>query len=121
MHLALHDPRNSRLGIESRRDGSTRRLDSRDRRRRRPRHNDMNRLLEHTVDGDLVVILLHAPAEKLHALFGLVDAAGLGEFADRDGSGWVDAALVDPGLDSVEVHGGEVDRMPVPLLLSSLA
>ena len=40
-------------------------------------------------------------AEQLHAFFGLVDAAGLGELADRDRAGWVDAALIDPGLDTV--------------------
>lgn len=31
------------------------------------------------------------------------------EFADGDGSGWVDAALVDPFLDALEVDGGHVD------------
>lgn len=113
MHLALHDPRNRRLGIEPRGDGPTSRLNSRDSRRRSPRHNDMDRLLEHTVDGNLVVVFLHAAAEKLHAFFGLMDAARLSEFADRDGTGWVDAALVDPGLDPVEVHGGEVDGVNI--------
>lgn len=36
----------------------------------------------------------------------LVDAAGLGQFADGDGTGWVNAALVDPVLDALEVDGG---------------
>ena len=36
----------------------------------------------------------------------LVDAAGLGQFADGDGAGWIDAALVDPILDALEVDGG---------------
>ena len=37
-----------------------------------------------------------------------MDTAGLGEFADGDGAGWVDAALVDPFLDAVEVCGGQI-------------
>lgn len=45
-------------------------------------------------------------AEHFDAVFGLVDAAGMGEFADGDGSGWVDAALIDPFLDALEVDGG---------------
>lgn len=45
-------------------------------------------------------------AEDLDAVLGLVDAAGVGEFADGDGAGWVDAALVDPFLDALEVDGG---------------
>jgi hypothetical protein len=36
-----------------------------------------------------------------------VDAAGFGEFADRDRFRWVEAALVDPFLDSFEVGDGE--------------
>lgn len=46
------------------------------------------------------------PAEQLHAVFRLVDTAGFGQFADRNGTGWVDAALVNPFLDSVEVDRG---------------
>lgn len=37
-----------------------------------------------------------------------MDAAGVGEFADGDGAGWVDAALVDPFLDALEVDGGHI-------------
>lgn len=51
--------------------------------------------------------------EQLHALTGLVDAAGVGEFADGDWAGGIDAALVDPGLDAVEVYEGEVEREPL--------
>lgn len=42
-----------------------------------------------------------AVAEEFNAFFWVVDAAGLGEFADCDRAGWVDAALVDPVLDAV--------------------
>lgn len=47
-----------------------------------------------------------AAAEDFHAVFVLVDAAGLGQFADSDWAGWVDAALIDPILDAFEVDGG---------------
>lgn len=33
----------------------------------------------------------------------------MGEFADGDGAGWVDAALVDPFLDALEVDGGHFE------------
>lgn len=48
-------------------------------------------------------------AEDFDAVFGLVDASRVGEFADGDGSGWVDAALVDPFLDALEVDGGHIN------------
>jgi hypothetical protein len=38
-----------------------------------------------------------------------VDAAGFGQFANGDGAVWVDAALVNPFLDAVEVGGCEVE------------
>lgn len=77
MHLASHDPRNRRLGIEPRGDRATGRLHSGNSGGRSPRNDDMDRLLQHTVNGNLVVILLDAAAEQLHAFLGLVDAARL--------------------------------------------
>lgn len=49
-------------------------------------------------------------AKQLDAVFGLVNAARLGEFLDRDGPVRVDAALVDPFLDTIQVNRSEVDR-----------
>ena len=61
-----------------------------------------------------------ASAEKLYAFFCLVDAARLGQFADGDGLSRVDAALVDPFLDAVEVNRGEVEREAVLAGVSNL-
>lgn len=38
-----------------------------------------------------------------------MDAAGFSQFANGDRAGWVDAALVNPFLDAVEVGGREVE------------
>lgn len=46
--------------------------------------------------------------EELYTFTRLVDAPAIHEFADGDGAVGIDAALIDPGLDSVEVYGGEV-------------
>lgn len=123
VRLAAHDARNRGLGVEARRDGAAGGLDGGDGGRGRPGHHDVDGLFEHgggggscSVSGSGSVGVgvggrrggVDAAAEQLHALFGLVDAAGLGELADGDGAGRVDAALVDPRLDAVEVDGGEV-------------
>lgn len=50
-----------------------------------------------------------AVTENLDAVLVLVDAARLGEFADGDRAGWVDAALIDPFLDAEEVHRGHFE------------
>lgn len=47
--------------------------------------------------------------EDLDAVFGLVDAAGVRQFADGDRARRVDAALVDPFLDALEVDGGHIE------------
>lgn len=49
-----------------------------------------------------------AVGEEFHAFARVVDASAIGEFADGDRALGVDAALVDPGLDSVEVYRREI-------------
>lgn len=56
--------------------------------------------------------MLSALAEDFDAVFERVDAARLVELLDRDGTGGVEEAAVDPVLDLVEVErhvGGSVD------------
>lgn len=57
-----------------------------------------------------------AVCEEFGAVAGAVDAAGVGEFADCDGPVRIDAALVDPGLDSVQVYGLEVWCEPIRII-----
>jgi hypothetical protein len=52
---------------------------------------------------------LFAAAEHFDAVPELVHAVGVEEFADGDGEAWIDAALVNPFLDAVEVDGDEVE------------
>lgn len=99
MHLPVHDADDRGASVEAGRHGAAGGLDGRDGGGGSARDDDVDGLLEGA---------FAATAEELHAFFGLVDAAGLGEFADGDGAGWVDAALVDPFLDAVEVCGGQV-------------
>lgn len=49
-----------------------------------------------------------AAREQFDAVFDAVDAAGFDEFFEGDGAGRVETALVDPGLDAVEVDGGDL-------------
>lgn len=60
------------------------------------------------------------PTKKLYAFFRLVDAARLGQLADGDGPSRVDAALVDPFLDAVEVDRRKVKREAVLTRISKL-
>lgn len=47
-----------------------------------------------------------AAGEQFDAILDAVDTAGFCQFADCDGAGGVEAALVDPFLDAVEVDFG---------------
>lgn len=62
--------------------------------------DDVNRLRE---SGD------SAPREKFDSILDAVDTAGFSQFADGDWFGRVDAALVNPFLDAVEVYGRDVE------------
>jgi hypothetical protein len=53
--------------------------------------------------------LVGAAGEQFDAVFDAVDGAGGGEFAQGDGLGGVEAGLVDPGLDCVEVYFGYIE------------
>lgn len=59
------------------------------------------------MDG-LFETVLFAASKQFDAVAELVHAVGVEEFADCDGVFRVDAALVDPILDFVEVDGYEV-------------
>lgn len=83
-------------GVEAGRDGATSSLDGGDGGGTDARDDKVDGLFE----GCGTV------AENLNAVLVLVDAARLGEFADGDRAGWVDAALIDPFLDAGEVHRG---------------
>lgn len=99
VHFPIHDADDRGASVEAGRHGAAGGLDGRDGGGGGARDDDVDGLFESSIA---------AAAEELDAFFGLVDAAGLGEFADGDGAGWVDAALVDPFLDAVEVCGGQV-------------
>lgn len=107
VHLALHDTDDRGARVEAGRHGAAGGLDGGDGGGGGARDDDVDGLFEGVVA---------AAAEEFHAFLGLVDAAGLGEFADGDRAGWVDAALVDPFLDSVEVYGGQVGGEAVTAL-----
>lgn len=47
--------------------------------------------------------------EQLDTVFDAMEGAGGAELFEGDGLGGVEAALVDPGLDAVEVDGGHVE------------
>jgi hypothetical protein len=102
MHLAPHNPRDRRGGVVAGRDRAAGGLDGGDGGVGRARDDNVHGLPERGRGADAV-------GEQLDALARLVDAARVGELADGDRARWVDAALVDPGLDAVEVYGGEVD------------
>ena len=61
-----------------------------------------------------------ATGKELDAILDAVDSAGGGEFAQGDGQRWVEAALVDPGLECVEVDFGEVDGMAGNLMFRAM-
>ena len=52
-----------------------------------------------------------AAGEEFDAILDTVDGAGGGEFAKRDGFGWVNAALGDPVGDAREIYGAHIDSM----------
>ena len=97
MHLPVHNADNCGARVKAGRHGAAGGLDGSNGRGGGARDDDVDGLFEGA---------LAAAAEELHTFFGLVNAAGLGEFADGNGAGWVYAALVDPFLDAVEVCGG---------------
>lgn len=71
------------------------------------------------MDGLFEPVLFTA-SKQLDAVAELVYAIGVEEFADCDGVFGVDAALVDPFLDFVEVDGYEVGGPAVIIRLNSL-
>lgn len=114
MHLLPHDAHNRGAGVEAGRHRPASSLDGGDGAGGGARDDDVDGLLE---DGSgstaflflvLVLSFAGAAAQELHAFLGLVDAARLHQFPDGDGAGWVDAALVDPFLDAVQVCGRQV-------------
>lgn len=113
MHFPVHDADDCGARVEAGRHGAASGLDGSNGGSGGARDDDVNGLFKDA---------LAAAAEELHAFFGLVDAAGLGEFADGDRAGWVDAALVDPFLDAVEVCGrqvgGETEKISVKVIHS---
>ena len=110
VHLALHDARDGGARVEAACHGAAGGFDRCDGGGGGARYHDVDGVLEGAAAacGGLGLgggvgggVGVGGAAEQLHAFFGLVDAAGLGELADRDRAGWVDAALIDPGLDTV--------------------
>lgn len=57
-----------------------------------------------------------AAAEDLDAVFRLVDAARVCQFADCNWARWVDAALVNPFLYACEIHRGVFGMKPIAVL-----
>ena len=94
--LPLLDPMDGVFGVESGCDGATEGFHGGDGGGRGARYDDVDR------GGQLVC----AAGQELDAVLGAVDGAGLGEFFDGDGIAGIDALLVDPVLDLVEVDGG---------------
>lgn len=129
VHLASHDVRDRAARVVAGRHGAAGGFDGGDGRGRGARHDDVDGLFEDGGDGGGFDLGLGlglrrlggdgAGAEQLHALLGLVDAARLGQLADRDGAGGIDSALVDPFLDAFEVHGREVNGVAVLMSVSS--
>lgn len=103
VRLAFDDALDSGAGVEASGEGASCGLDGGDGGRGCARHDDVDGLFERA----------GAAGEELHAVFGLVDAARLGQFAHGDGTSRVDTALVNPFLNTFEVHGGEFDRESV--------
>lgn len=108
MHFLAHDAHNGRAGVESGGHGTAGGFDSRD--------GTGGGAGNDQVDGLLEDVFCGSAAQELDALLGLVDAARLSQFADGDGSGWVDAALVDPFLDTVQVHRRQISREAIKVI-----
>lgn len=115
VHFTIHDSLNRGLRVVPRCYGAAGGFDGCDGGSGRPRDDEVEGLFE---DGGAVDASgggrrwegggVDAVGEELHTFARLVDAPAIHEFADGDGAVGIDAALVDPGLDSVEVYGGEV-------------
>lgn len=101
MCLSPQNPLDGGAGVEPRRHRSARSFDGGDGGGRGAGDDDVDGLLQSTI---------FSSAKQLDTVFGLVNAAGLGKFLDSDGPVRVDAALVDPLLDAIQVDGSEVDR-----------
>ena len=83
------------FGVVASSDGAAKCFNGCDSGLRRARHDDVDRCCEGS----------GSTGEEFDAVFDAVDGACGGEFAERDRSGWVDSALVDPILNTVEVYG----------------
>ena len=108
VHFLAHDAHNGRAGVESGGHGTAGGFDSGD--------GTGGGAGNDQVDGLLEDVFCGSSAQELDALLGLVDAARLSQFADGDGSGWVDAALVDPFLDTVQVHRRQISREAIEVI-----
>lgn len=89
------------FGVVSRGDGAAERFDRSDGARRGAGDDDVDGCGEE----------LGAAGEELDAVFDAVDGAAAGQFFEGDGVAGVDAFLVDPVLDFVEVDGGHFFRV----------
>lgn len=83
------------FGIVASSDGAAKCFNSCDGGLRRAGHDDVNRCCEGS----------GSTSEEFDAVFDAVDGACGGEFAECDRFGWVNPALVDPVLDTIEVYG----------------
>jgi hypothetical protein len=98
MRFAAHDPLDGAGSVVACCDSAAERLDGRDGGTGGARCDDVDGGFE---GGG-------AAGEQFNAVGAdAVDGAGFGEFAKGYGLGGVEAGLVDPGLDGVEVYGGE--------------
>ena len=96
MRFSSHDTFNRGASVESGGDGPAGFFDGADCAAGCARYHDMHRLL----NG-----ISTATTEQLDAFSDLVDAARVGQFSNSNWSGRIDATLVDPFLESVDVQG----------------
>lgn len=100
VRLAGQDPLDGVPCVVAGRNGATDGFDSLNRRGRGAGDDDLDGLFE---------CFFAATGEEFDTVLDAVDTAGLRKLADCDGTGGVEAALVDPLLDAVEVDFGDVE------------